>query len=59
MEQLDQLQEIINSARIEAEKFFEKGNKAAGTRLRKHMQDIKSIAQDVRTVVSETNKANS
>ena len=58
MEQLDQLQEIIDAAREDADKFFNKGNKAAGTRLRKHMQNVKSIAQDVRAVVSEANKAN-
>lgn len=58
MEQLDQLQEIIDAAREDADKFFSKGNKAAGTRLRKHMQNIKAIAQDVRSVVSEANKAN-
>jgi hypothetical protein len=30
---------------------FNIGNKAAGTRLRKHMQTIKSTAQDVRNEV--------
>ena len=33
------------------------GNKAAGTRVRKGMQTIKGLAQDVRVHVSETNKA--
>jgi hypothetical protein len=58
MEQLDQLQELIDAAREDADKFFNKGTKAAGTRLRKHMQNIKAVAQDVRTVVTEANKAN-
>lgn len=57
MEQLDQLQEIIEAARVDAQKFFDSGNKAAGTRLRKHMQNVKSIAQDMRVSVSEANKA--
>jgi hypothetical protein len=56
MEQLEQLQEIIDAARVDAQKFFDSGNKAAGTRLRKHMQNIKSIAQDMRVMVSESNK---
>lgn len=29
-------------------KFYEKGNKAAGTRIRKGMQDLKNMAQDIR-----------
>ena len=35
----------------------EKGNKAAGTRVRKSMQAIKGLAQDVRVAVSAANKA--
>jgi hypothetical protein len=47
----------LNIAREEATKFTEKGNKSAGTRVRKQMQEIKAIAQAVRTSVSEANKA--
>ena len=32
-------------------KFYEKGNKAAGTRVRKGMQDLKSLAQEIRQEV--------
>ena len=32
-------------------KFYDKGNKAAGTRVRKAMQEIKSMAQDIRVEV--------
>ncbi len=32
-------------------KFFDKGNKAAGTRVRKAMQDLKAMAQDIRVQV--------
>ncbi len=28
--------------------FYEKGNKAAGTRVRKGMQDMKTLAQEIR-----------
>ena len=34
-------------------KFYDKGNKAAGTRVRKTMQDLKNIAQDIRKEVQE------
>jgi hypothetical protein len=58
-ELLEQLQTTLDSIQEDAQKFNEKGNKAAGTRVRKGMQAIKALAQDVRVHVSETNKANS
>lgn len=57
-ELLEQLQTTLDSIQEDASKFNEKGNKAAGTRVRKGMQAIKALAQDVRVHVSETNKAN-
>ena len=38
----DAVETLIESARVEAEKFYQKGNKTAGTRLRKLMQDLKN-----------------
>jgi hypothetical protein len=38
------------------EKFYDKGNQAAGTRVRKGMQDLKNLAQEIRTEVQ--NKKN-
>lgn len=35
------------------EKFFIKGNRTAGTRMRKVMQEIKKITQEVRNDVQE------
>ena len=58
MELLNEIQEVLDSVQEDATKFDEKGNKAAGTRVRKAMQQIKSLAQEVRVNVSETNKAN-
>ena len=40
----------LNSVEVDAEKFVE-GNNSAGTRLRKAMQNIKNIAQQVRVEV--------
>ena len=40
----------FNSVEVDAEKFVE-GNNSAGTRLRKAMQNIKNIAQQVRVEV--------
>lgn len=35
------------------EKFFIRGNKTAGTRIRKVMQELKRLSQEVRTDVQE------
>lgn len=56
MENYNKIIAVLEEARVDAEKFFEKGNKAAGTRVRKAMQDVKALAQAVRTEVSEKNK---
>ena len=55
-ELLNQLQETLDNVQDDAQKFNEKGNKAAGTRVRKGMQTIKALARDVRVAVSEANK---
>ena len=55
LEQLEQIR--LDTIQEDAIKFTEKGNKAAGTRIRKQMQEIKALAQAVRTSVSEANKA--
>ena len=51
-ELLDEMQNEMHSAHEEMEKFMG-GNKSAGTRVRKSMQSIKTIAQDVRKQVQE------
>jgi len=47
---LQQMGNEFNSVEVDAEKFVE-GNNSAGTRLRKAMQNIKNIAQEVRVEV--------
>ena len=49
---LDQIQEEIVAIQEDAAKFNEKGNKAAGTRLRNAMQQTKVLAQDIRNEVT-------
>ncbi|WP_225000016.1 histone H1 [Cesiribacter sp. SM1] len=53
MEKIEKLEQLIRDARDDADKFYNKENKAAGTRLRKHMQELKNIAQEVRNEVTE------
>lgn len=52
MEDYDRLKELVESAAEDVAKA-EGGNKAAGTRVRKAMQDIKNCAQDVRKKILE------
>ena len=47
---LQKMSNEFNSIEVDAEKFVE-GNNSAGTRLRKAMQNIKNIAQQVRVEV--------
>jgi ElaB/YqjD/DUF883 family membrane-anchored ribosome-binding protein len=56
--QIEALQNELEQVLVDVEKFEEKGNKAAGTRIRKAMQNVKNGAQSVRTSVSERNKTN-
>ena len=46
----DNLQDIINDCQSDVSKFVD-GNNSAGTRVRKAMQAVKSLAQEVRTEV--------
>jgi hypothetical protein len=54
---IEQLEEVIAEIGTDVAKFDEKGNKAAGTRIRKAMQTVKGLAQDVRVAISDANKA--
>ena len=50
---MENIKDEIGMAMHEADKFSA-GNKSAGTRVRKHMQNIKGIAQNIRTEVQHT-----
>ena len=52
MDAFQQLRRLIDEAEDDVKKA-DGGNKAAGTRVRKKMQDIKNQAQDVRKQVLE------
>jgi len=52
MHEYEQLKQLVESASEDIAKA-EGGNKAAGTRVRKSMQDIKAAAQAVRVKVLE------
>jgi len=48
----DELQDAVNDCQTDVTKFIE-GNNSAGTRVRKAMQTVKSLAQAVRVEVQD------
>ncbi|MGD1915373.1 MAG: histone H1 [Phycisphaerales bacterium] len=55
MEKYNQMKQILDSVAEDMEKA-QSGNKAAGTRVRSAMQDIKNLAQELRKDVLEMRK---
>jgi len=53
MEEYERLKQLVMSVEDDIAKA-EGGNKAAGTRVRNQMQDIKAAAQEIRTRILET-----
>jgi hypothetical protein len=52
---LQKLLDEIENLKVEVEKF-NRGNKSAGTRARKSLQQIKKICQEIRNKIQETKK---
>ncbi|WP_276088277.1 histone H1 [Pedobacter sp. JY14-1] len=53
MEKFSKLKELVAATEADAGKFYNSGNGAAGTRVRKALQDIKVLAQEIRTEITE------
>jgi hypothetical protein len=53
MDKFTALKELIAAAENDAAAFYEKGNKAAGTRLRNAMQQLKAAATEIRKEVTD------
>jgi uncharacterized coiled-coil DUF342 family protein len=56
MNRHQELLDLVESFRTDFEKFYVKHNKAAGTRVRKHMAALKRKAQEIRNEVQELKK---
>ncbi len=56
MARFNDLKNFVDDLEKDFQQFYEKNNKAAGTRVRKAMQDLKNMAQDIRVEVQ--NKKN-
>ncbi len=57
MSRFDDLKGFVESLEEDFTKFYQKGNKAAGTRVRKGMQELKRKAQDIRVEIQEKKNA--
>ena len=51
---LENMIQALIEARADFSKFYNDGNSAAGTRVRKVMQELKTSAQNLRTHIQET-----
>jgi hypothetical protein len=53
MSRFSELVELVHSFEKDFIKFYDKGNKSAGTRVRKSMNELKRKAQEIRKEVQE------
>jgi hypothetical protein len=53
MSRFDELTDIVTGVEEDMTKFYEKGNKAAGTRARKGLQNLRKLSQEVRLEIQD------
>jgi hypothetical protein len=53
MDRFQELQTLLMSVKEDFHKFYTEDNQAAGTRVRKGMQELKKLAQEIRLEVQE------
>jgi hypothetical protein len=56
METLQKIKEYVELMSSEAHKVYDKGNRSAATRARKHAQEIKNLLNDFRKELLEKTK---
>lgn len=57
MKKFEELKSLLAEAEKDAQSFYSKSNKAAGTRLRNALQKIKVAATDIRKEVTDLKNA--
>ncbi len=57
MDQFKKLVDHVQSLEADFQKFYEKGQGAAGTRLRKGLSELKKLAQDVRNDIQNVRQS--
>ena len=53
MSKFENLKNLVMDLESDFEKFYDKNNNAAGTRVRKGMQELKNMAQEFRVEVQD------
>lgn len=53
MEKFTKLQETLDGMKVDLEKFYEKNQNAAGTRLRKELNTLRKIAAEIRKEIQD------
>lgn len=56
MEKYKELKELVGNMEIDIVKFYEKGNDSASVRVRKLLQTVKLLAQEIRKDISSEKK---
>lgn len=54
MNRFAEVRDLITNLESDFQKFYDKQNKAAGTRVRKGMQELKNLAQDIRLTIQKS-----
>ena len=57
MGRFDEIKSLVDGMEDDFSKFYDKKNAAAGTRVRKTLQDLKNIAQEIRLEVQNQKNA--
>lgn len=57
MENYSKLKNLVASIEADADKFYNNANSAAGTRVRKGLQEIKVLAQEIRNDITAKKNA--
>jgi len=57
MSRFDELTKLVESFKPDFDKFYDKGNKTAGVRLRKDMQTLRALAMDIRNEVQSMKRS--
>ena len=56
MSRFEELTNQVESLEEDLQKFYDKGVKAAGTRARKGLQELKKLAQEIRLEIQDIKK---
>lgn len=53
MSRFDDIKNLVDGVENDMKKFYDKGNKAAGTRARKGLQELRKLSQAVRLEIQD------